>query len=186
GFAMLWDKAAVVMLMPEMHLDAQGRVHNAAGPAVRFRGIGGDALYYWHNIKVPEPVIMRPETLTAADIAANENSEVARAIAERLGWPRYLAIAGAILIDTWTDPFSGCRYELYALKNHKDKVMPRLLKMESPLLQDGSKPSYIEPVSPKLKSCRAARQWQFRKPNSEWPSEEECNREQNVNFTTET
>jgi hypothetical protein len=64
-------------------------------------------------------------------------------------------------------------------------MTPRLLKMESPEVLDGTRPYYIEPVHPELKTCQSARKWQFQKEDGTWPEPRECNENPNLEFEVE-
>ena len=118
------------------------------------------------------------------EIMIEKNSEISRAMAERLGWKEYMKGAETILIDKWFDPDQVLHYELYGFKK-RFEMTPCLLKMESPEILDGIRPYYIEPVHPGLKSCQAARRWQFLKPNGKWPSVGECNIDPELRFEIE-
>ena len=58
----------------------------------------------WHGVRVPEHVIMQPETITLDQIKAEKNAEVRRIMRERYGDGRYLAEIGAKVIDTDSVP----------------------------------------------------------------------------------
>jgi hypothetical protein len=66
---------------------------------------------------------------------------------------------GAALADAWTDPRTGLRYELYAATPF------RLLRKQSPVLQDGTQPWYCEPVPAECVTARGARRWQIPEPD---------------------
>ena len=68
------------------------RLHCEDGPAVAWEGW---SIYAWHGVRVPEQVILAPETLTAEQITSEPNQEVRRAMIERTGWDRYLDMTGA-------------------------------------------------------------------------------------------
>jgi hypothetical protein len=55
----------------------------------------GWGIYAWHGVRVPAQVILAPETLTVAQIQAEENAEVRRVMIERMGWDKWLADTGA-------------------------------------------------------------------------------------------
>ena len=95
-------------------------------------------------------------------------------------------VVGAVRIDEWLDPGTGCLYQLYESKSIRGEEMPKLLKMQSPELQDGQRPFYVESVPPGINSCRAARRWQFRKPDGSWPSVWECNEVPALAFDVES
>lgn len=184
--AFIWPGIAVVLCRPELHQDDQDRLHRDDGPSVSWPGPGGGRHYFWHGVEVPPKVVLSPQSLHSQDILSEKNSEVSRVMAERLGWERYMELAGAVLIDRWQDPDSSCVYELFGLKSRSRVRAFRLLKMRSPELQDGGRPFYVEPVPSQLKTCQAARRWQFRKPDGTWPSIEECNDAPALSFDIET
>ena len=139
----------------------------------------------WHGIRVPAKLIMDPEHITKDDILAETNVEVQRAYAERLGWKKYFSLINVKKIDSWLDNKTGLHYELYDFKKRLGEKQPRFLKMESPKLNDGTMPCYIEPVDPGLKTAKAARKWQIPDENGEFPEVEECNRNSEMEFEWE-
>jgi hypothetical protein len=157
----LFDKLVVVIARPNtVKLDERNRLHCADGPAVAFDD--GSLYFFWHNTRVTKKIIMTPEKLTAQEINAERNSEVVRAIVEKLGWAEFMKRIEVKLVDKWFDTSTKLHYELYDFKNRRFELAPRLLKMESPEVLDGTRPTYIEPVHPHLNSCQAARKWQFK------------------------
>lgn len=127
---------------------------------------------------------MRPLEITKEDIAAEKNSEVSRAIAEKLGWDEYMKRCDTVLVDKWFDADKMLHYELWDFKK-RFELTPKLLKMESPELKDGTRPHYIEPVPPGIKTCQAARSWQFMRVDGKWPTVEECNADPKLVFEVE-
>lgn len=177
----LFEDLAICIAKPNLvHIDEQGNLHSDKGPAIAFDD--GYEEYAWHGAWVTEQIIMKPETLTKKQIVGEKNSEVARAIAERLGWDEYLKRVDVILIDKWFDETTSSHYELYDFKERKGSLQPRLLKMESPALNDETRPYYIEPVPPQAKTCRAARRWQC---DPERPEIEDCNNNSTLAFEVE-
>ena len=71
---------------------------------------------------------------------------------------------------------------MYDFKERLGENQPRLLKMESPQVKDGSSPLYVEPVHPQLVSAQAARKWQFKKLDGAWPEVAECNADPRMVF----
>ena len=130
-------------------------------------------------------LIMDPDRITKEEIEAETNSEVSRAYAERLGWSMYFKLVQVKKIDSWLDRDTGLHYELYDFEKRKGELQPKLLRMESPRLNDGTQPVYIEPVDPSLISARAARRWQFYKQDGSWPTPEECNKNPYLEFAWE-
>jgi hypothetical protein len=45
----------------------------------------GWAMWMWHGVRVPEKLILHPETYTREDYLKEKNAEVRRAVQERLG-----------------------------------------------------------------------------------------------------
>lgn len=162
--------------------DSNGRLHSENGLAISWPD--GWGLYMWHGTRVSQKIIMRPEEITREEIMAEKNSEVSRAIAEKLGWDEYMKRADTVLVDKWFDTEKSNHYELWDFTK-RFELTPKLLKMESPELNDGTRPYYVEPVDPGLKTCQAARRWQFNKPDGNWPSVEECNKNPELVFEAE-
>lgn len=76
-----------------LNLDRLGLLHCETGPAVAYPD--GFSTYAWHGVRVPEAVIMRPETITPEAIAAERNAEVRRCMVERVGHERAIEMLGA-------------------------------------------------------------------------------------------
>jgi hypothetical protein len=180
-----WPYKDFVMVCerPQMiNMDA-GRLHNASGPSISWSD--GWALYHWHGVRVTERLIMRPEEYTAEEIKKETNSEVVRALAERLGWDRFLEKIGVLSKDKWVDSTTGLQYELLEAQHHFNESQGKWLRMTSPMLQDGSQPNYLEPVPAGIKTAQAARRWQIANPDGTEPSVEECNTNPKLVFATE-
>lgn len=118
---------------------------------------------------------MRPDSITTEQLHGEANAELLRVMAERMGWPLFLERMGAVIIDSWIDPWTELSYDLLDLKERKGERQPRWLRMRSPSLKDGTAPDYIEKVDPRLTSARAARRWQIQQADGTWPSVEWCN-----------
>jgi len=161
-------------------LDTRGRLHSEDSMAITWPD--GWGRFMWHGTRVPAKLVMDPSSVTKEDVAGEKNSEVSRAYAERLGWSRYFDLMDVVKLDAWLDPKTGLHYELYDYKNRVGDRQPRVLRMESPVVNDGTSPVYVEPVDPGLTSARAARRWQFRNLDGSWPSVEECNRDPELVF----
>ena len=94
GFRVMHEEFCMVSDFPaEIHKDEQHRPHNDAGPSHRWRD--GWSLWYIHGVRVTEQIVMHPETLTVAQIDAEENAEVRRVMLERFGMSRYILESGA-------------------------------------------------------------------------------------------
>jgi hypothetical protein len=165
--------------------DARGRLHCLTGPAVVYPD--GWAIYAVNGVRVPQRVVEQPESYTAEEIRAQQNSEVLRVLAERLGWQRFLDALGTVSVGVWTDPRTGLEYELLDSRERRGERQPRFLRMRLPTLRDGSTPTYVEPVDPRLATPAAARKWQL----TDWPKDDPdglvryCNESPDLNFVEE-
>jgi hypothetical protein len=124
------------------------RLHHDTGPAISWRD--GFALYFVHGVRVRERVVMRPETITAAEVLAEPNSEVQRIMAERMGWERFLAESGAEEIhrDDW-----GILYRRRLVD--EDALFVKVVN--STPEPDGSVKDYVLAVHPELRPMSRGR-----------------------------
>jgi hypothetical protein len=81
--------------------DDRHRSHSLTGPSLAWRD--GWRVYRIHGVAVPAQVVEAPETITVAQIEAEQNTEVRRVLVEQYGTARYLADSGAVEIhrDDW-------------------------------------------------------------------------------------
>jgi hypothetical protein len=174
-FTIVSDRPAVLTV------DDRNRPHNSTGPSHLWRD--GWALHYWHGVRVPRRVVESPESYTREEILAISNTEQRRALAERLGWDRYLEKIGGSKVDSWTDPNSQLGYELIELSDTNE----RILRKQSPELKDGSQPWYAEPVHRELKTAQAARKWQAITPfrSDAEDTARECNKNPKLAYQVE-
>lgn len=187
--------------------DEQFRPHSVTGPCISWKD--GYALYAYHGIELTERHIMRPDSFTKAELMDARNSEIARAIAEILGWEKFLEKTGTRKIDTFKDvvrshpeiveaggpEYQELLYELFVMDVPDGRWSngTRFLRMQSPLLHnekpgDKKKTFYMEPVAPGLLTAQAARKWQIPKslyPRTEWWSVDECNKDPVLKFVEE-
>jgi hypothetical protein len=178
------DEVFIACRRPSMVVkDEQGRLHCETGPAVTF---GKWSLYGWHGTIVPERVIMDPESFTSKEIQEESNSEIKRALAEVMGWDKFIEKMDMTMVDEWTDPETGLKYELLDFKNREGDLQPRILKMQSPVVHDGSQPWYVEPVDPNLQTAQAARKWQIPHMDGGFPEVQDCNKKPDLSFQKET
>jgi hypothetical protein len=97
GWMWLSRHLAIVTERPStLGFDAVGRLHNDTGPAIEYPD--GFSFWFIHGVKVPKKVVEAPETLTAGEIDAEQNAEVARVMIERFGTGRYLEESRAKLV----------------------------------------------------------------------------------------
>ena len=160
--------------------DSNGKLHCEDSMAIAWPDDWG--LFMWHGIRVPPQLIMDPFSITKEELEKEKNSEISRAWLERLGPKEYFKRMEVKKIDTWLDDITGLHYELFDFADRKGELQPRVLKMESPELNDGSRPVYVETVDPRLETAQAARRWQFQKDDGTWPSVNECNINPSLEF----
>jgi hypothetical protein len=83
---------------------------------------------------------------------------VTRALAERLGWARFVEQLGATQVDQWIDPETQLSYELMDATLGGERA--RFIRKQSSILKDASQPYYLEPVPRECASAQSARKWQ--------------------------
>jgi hypothetical protein len=182
GPRFMHPKFSIVSDRPEiLKIDERNRPHCSDGPSHLWRD--GWALHFWHGVRVPKRLIEAPDSYTKEEILALNNTEQRRALAERLGWDRYLEKIGGTKVDLWTDPASKLGYELIELSETKE----RIIRKQSPELKDGSQPWYAEPVHRELKTAQAARKWQAITPFHRDAREAalECNKNPKLSYQVE-
>lgn len=81
----------------EIHVDAQGNMHNESGPAVLWRD--GTAEWRIGGHEVTEKIVMHPESITVEEIKSESNAEVRRIMIDRFGLERYVEACGATVLD---------------------------------------------------------------------------------------
>lgn len=159
GFRWMHEKFCMVSDFPEaLHVDQQNRPHFAHGPSHRWRD--GWELYYWHGVKVTEQIIMRPDTLTAAQIESEQNAEVRRVMIERYGTARYLKESGAELVHELPESYyvKGLRgAKLYRKARSGDSDIVMVGVKNSTPEPDGSIKDYFLRVQPDAFGGAAAR-----------------------------
>jgi hypothetical protein len=96
---------------PEELRLVDGRLHHDAGPAVRFRD--GWSVWAIEGVRVDEQVVLRPETQGVEQVRGEPDPELRRVRIERIGWPRYLAAAGATAIDRRRNDIEATREVLF-------------------------------------------------------------------------
>jgi hypothetical protein len=106
----------------------------------------------WRGVRVPAAVVLRPETITARDILAEENTEVRRVMIERMGYERFMFAAGAVILDDDRDP-GGPRY-LLRVEIPRDEPLV-CLAVSDP----STGRQYVLRVPPTVASCRQAAAW---------------------------
>lgn len=144
---------AIIQHKPlEIHRDAQNRLHNTDGAAVKYRGDFSD-VYAVNGVRVTEKIINRD--FTHEDIENEENVEVRRVMIDLYGQAKFLIDSHATLVHK--DDFG----ELYR-KEIKGETEPMMMVkvVNSTQEPDGSYKDYFIRVDPNayggLKTAHAA------------------------------
>ena len=131
----------------EIHRDAEGRLHNAAGPSVSWRD--GWRQYHWRGLRVPEKWVTG-EPPSAREVLALENIEKRRAACEIVGWKKILNELDAKVIDEDGDPEIGALLEA----DLPDSGKERFLKVKC-----GTGREFVLPVPPHVSTALEANAW---------------------------
>jgi hypothetical protein len=126
-------------------VDQAHRPHCADGPFCQWSD--GTALWAWHGVYVPPRVILGHYTV--ADIHAEQNAEIRRAMIERMGWERWLHETGARPVQA--DRFG----ELYRT-TMDDATVGVVVVHNSTPEPDGSFKRYALLVPPEHETAHAA------------------------------
>lgn len=152
--SVLLDECAIVIQMPVCRRDQDGALHSSRSkPAVEWAD--GSRFWAWHGVWVPERIVIEPKSYTREEYLGITSTEVRRALAECAGGDFVTGLLGAKVTDSWKDKSTSLKYELLTCDNGE-----RFLRKLSPKLQNGSQPSYTEPVHEELRTAQAARKWQ--------------------------
>ena len=153
------------------------RLHNENGPAVGFQD--GWGVYSIHGVQVPAKVIMAPETLTAAEVRDETNTEVRRHMLDRFGGLRGSLAAGKWIADMGLAPISTVDItakmqpsglSIWRLTNGDAPVLCKLYRAEMPddeplhllwvVCTSTAKETFLR-VPPTIIDAAEARDWTF-------------------------
>jgi len=124
--------------------DARGRRHCQDGHA--FISKDRRPEYFWHDVRVPAFVILRPDSITLSQINNERNAEVRRVMIFRYGLERYLKDVGGEQIDH--DPRFGTLWRI--LIDNRPVFMLEVIN--STPEDDGSFKHYFLSVAPTCNS----------------------------------
>jgi len=148
GWWIPYENACILQDRPsEIHWDEQNRLHNEAGQAIAYRD--GWGIYLWHGVRVPEYVIMRPETITPEDIHKESNAEIRRVKTFRYGLLRYIADIGAECVQS--DGYG----DLYEIRS-QDGVEKFVKVINGTPEADGTYKDYILPTWAEVQTAHEA------------------------------
>lgn len=148
------DLAIVTDFPEEIHFDEQNRLHREDGPALTYSD--GFGVWAIHGVRVPEKVVMAPETLTMQEINAERNAEVMRVMIERVGAGKYMEEMGAKAVG---EPFHGSQlYEMELSIPGQDETitMARVRAVNSTPEPDGTSKIYWLKVPPGMSCAQEA------------------------------
>lgn len=151
-----WPARGAVVLSErpeEVHLDEQGRLHAARGPAIRYPD--GWALWAWHGVRVPRAVIENPESLPAEDVLAEADVEVRRIMIDRVGHERLIRDGGARRV---AEDESGI---LWRLDLADDEPLVCIEVTDATPGPDAAFRRYVLRVPPDVRTPREAVAWTF-------------------------
>jgi hypothetical protein len=145
------SKAAIIVRRPTiLSLDAGGRLHSATGKCIEYHD--GWGFYAWHGVRVPEQVILAPETLSRKEYLREQNVEVRRVMQERMG-ERFMSKLGGRVLDS--SP-RGTLYEVRLPRGHPERVACYVQ------VQDATTPrQYFLRVPPTIRTAAEAVAWTF-------------------------
>ena len=147
------DKIHVATLPARVCMDDQRRLHCQDGPAFVF--LRDMRQYFWHGTRVPEHVVLRPSTMTIADISAMRNVNVRRVMIEKYG-------AGRFIVDSRAEMIAADEFgELYRTDLDRDEPLVMLKVLNSTREADGSTKEYFLRVPPQMKTPHEAVAWTF-------------------------
>jgi hypothetical protein len=89
-----------------------GQLHREEGPAIEWAD--GNKEWYLNDVLVTEQIVLKPKTITLAQIRKSNNNEVRSIMIERYGWQRYLVDINAQVIDKRDNAIENTKEALFA------------------------------------------------------------------------
>jgi hypothetical protein len=117
----------------------------------------GFSVFAVHGVRVPENIILQPESITVQQIETERNAEMRRVMIERYGQARYLLDSGAVEIHS--DDFGT----LYRKEMPNDEALVMVKVVNSTPEPDGSFKDYFLRVPPTMTRAHEAVAWTFGK-----------------------
>lgn len=178
-----WPFRDACILTPKPSLlrrDERGRLHSETGAALGY----GEAwrLWAWHGVQVEQRLITQPDTITAEEVLAERNVEVARVMLERMGIERFADEARPTILDQDHVTFTVDAYRSWipeflrslGLGTARQAVtlQRRLLSIDTPHDPDrrvvavevvcpSTGRRYLLRVPPSMRTCTQAVAWTF-------------------------
>jgi len=139
-----------------LHWDEQNRLHCIDGPALGYPD--GFAIYAWHGVRVPERIIMHPETITPDEIAKEQNAEIRRVMLEQFGRDKFLQLPTCQKVHS--DDY-GILYRNNSILDVNGEPYCFVKVVNSTPNPDGTYKDYILRVNPHCQTAREAVQSTF-------------------------
>jgi len=136
-----------------LHGDAQGRLHDAAGPALRFPD--GSSAYAWRGVEVPRRLIAQKEAITLGAIDAESNVQIRRCMIEIMTPQLYIARGGARKV---AEDETGVLWRKIWLNYDIWAAVEVINATPEP---DGSHKHYFLQVPPTIETAREAVAWTY-------------------------
>jgi hypothetical protein len=155
GLVIACDRPAVIQMEEHPARPGTYRLHATDGPAVRWRD--GWTLYAWHGVRVPAALIETPSQITRADLLAERNAEVRRAMMERLGHDRFAALLD--LVPVHEESWGGQTYTL--LRTREPDAVARDCLQFVRVTCPSTGRVYHLCVPPTIRTAREAVAWTF-------------------------
>ncbi|RFS86771.1 hypothetical protein D0T12_00275 [Actinomadura spongiicola] len=146
----------------ELHHDAEGRLHNEHGPAVRYPD--GWCLWAWHGVTMPREII--EDEVPIARAVSLRNTEQRRCAVEmlvgRAGWHQVVSEAGWPRVGQETpDPGNpGQVLSLWCVESLYDDHLHLLLMTNGTVERDGTRREFGELVPGWIRDPVRAAAWQ--------------------------
>jgi hypothetical protein len=159
GFRIMHEEFCMVSDFPcRLKLDELNRPHCADGPSHEWRD--GWKLYHWHGLRIDAQIIEAPETITVAQIEAEQNTEIRRVMIDRYGPKKYLADSGATIVQE-------CAPDHYLVGLRSARLLRKEVRDDEPIIMidllnstpepDGSVKRYLLRVEPTAYDGEASR-----------------------------
>jgi hypothetical protein len=154
GIWVMWFLRHEVVAVPRPELKVvEGQLHCETGPALFWKD--GAQHWFWRGVRVPRPVVVRPDRITSSAIMKERNIEVRRVMLERYGVERFLCAIKARPIHT--DTFG----QLYRAELRGEEPLAVVKVVNSTPGPDGARKAYFLRVPPYVRSARQAVAWTF-------------------------
>jgi hypothetical protein len=106
----------------------------------------------WQGVRIEERILLRPETITVAEILGENNAERRRVLVDRFGISRFMKESNAAVLDEDTD--TGGKRQLLRVELKDDEPLVTLS-----CLCPSTGRHYFLRVPPDVQTCHHAAAW---------------------------